>query len=209
MAEQYTRKRERTRAKLLAAATSVLARDGLDGATIGAIADEAGVVAGTVYHHFSNRETLVEAVIDEIASSLQLDFEGIRSAEVDPAGRVALAAVGLVDRAVHDRRFAAAFGHLVRRIPELSHRLRSDVEQVVKDGLASGRFTVPGDVGGVPVVVDALLGIAANAALAADDGRMTLESRSVVAQVMLSVLGLSSSEAETVAKEAGVAFDRM
>lgn len=209
MAEQYTRKRERTRAKVLAAATTVLARHGIEGATIGSIADEAGVVAGTVYHHFANRETLVEAVIDELASSLQLDLEGIRSAEVDPAGQVALAAVGLVDRAIHDRQFAVAFGHLVRRIPQLSQRLRSDVEQVVLDGLAAGRFTVPGDVGAVPVVVDALLGIAANAALAADDGRMTLESRSAVAQVMLSVLGLSPSEAETVAKEAGATFDRL
>lgn len=206
---QYTRKRERTRVKILTAATAVLARSGLDGATVGAVADEAGVVPGTVYHHFDSRETLIEAVTDELASGLRLDMQDIRHARGGPEGQVALAAVGLVDRAVRDHGYGAAFGHLIRRVPQLASRLRSDVELVVRDGLNDGTFVGPTADGGVPLLVDALLGIAANAALAAGDGRLSIESREAVAQIMLSALGLPQDEARRVAGDAVAGFDQL
>ncbi len=51
---------QRNRDRLLAAAARAFAEDGT-GATIGAIAREAGVGVGTVYRHFPTREALIEA----------------------------------------------------------------------------------------------------------------------------------------------------
>ncbi len=46
------------REAILAAARTVFARDGLDGATLRAIAAEAGVAVGTVYLHYPGKEAL-------------------------------------------------------------------------------------------------------------------------------------------------------
>jgi len=82
-----TRSDARTnRARLLAAATSVLARDGQD-ATLSSIAEEAGVGIGTLYRHFPNRGRLVEAVyrnrvveLCDAASSLLAEQASARDA---------------------------------------------------------------------------------------------------------------------------------
>lgn len=49
----------RTRDRLLTAARAVLSREGVDGATVAAIAEEAGVAVGTVYRRFPDKEALL------------------------------------------------------------------------------------------------------------------------------------------------------
>jgi AcrR family transcriptional regulator len=58
-------RRARTRAALLEAAVRVYARRGFDGATIDAIAEEAGFTKGAVYDHFGSKENLLFALLDE------------------------------------------------------------------------------------------------------------------------------------------------
>lgn len=55
------------RARVLAAATAVFARHGLDGATIEAIAEAAGVGTATVYRHFGDKQGLLAAYLDTLA----------------------------------------------------------------------------------------------------------------------------------------------
>ena len=55
----------RTRARVLAAARTVLRRDGLGGATIDAIAAEAGVARSTVYRNWTTREDVLAAAFDD------------------------------------------------------------------------------------------------------------------------------------------------
>lgn len=55
---------EQLRDRLIAAATSVFARNGYTGASLDAIAAEAGVTKGGVYFHFSGKEELFFAVLD-------------------------------------------------------------------------------------------------------------------------------------------------
>ncbi|HEX4086360.1 MAG TPA: TetR/AcrR family transcriptional regulator [Chthoniobacteraceae bacterium] len=56
---------EESRAKILAAAERVFARDGVDGARIDEIAVEAGVNKALLYYYFKSKERLYEAVIEE------------------------------------------------------------------------------------------------------------------------------------------------
>src|SRR5580658_4528446 len=55
---------DQSRAKILAAAERVFARDGLAGARTDAIAAEAGVNKALLYYYFKSKETLYEAVIE-------------------------------------------------------------------------------------------------------------------------------------------------
>lgn len=54
-----------TRSRLLAAAARVFARDGLNGATTRAIADEARVNEVTLFRHFQTKDRLLAAVVGE------------------------------------------------------------------------------------------------------------------------------------------------
>jgi TetR/AcrR family acrAB operon transcriptional repressor len=54
-----------TRAALVDAALFAFARDGVDRATLGGIAEAAGVTRGAVYHHFADKDALLTAVLGE------------------------------------------------------------------------------------------------------------------------------------------------
>jgi len=56
---------DESRAKILAAAERVFAREGLAGARTDEIADEAGVNKALLYYYFKGKESLYEAVIEE------------------------------------------------------------------------------------------------------------------------------------------------
>ena len=204
-ASQYAGKRQRTRRRLLAAATVVVADDGIDGATIGAIAAKAGMVPGTIYHHFGGRDALIGGVIDEMVQVVGDGMRQARNAVDDPAVRIALAGVGLFDRAMADRDFARAFGRLLDPTSGLRQLLGDQVADVVTVGSESGRFTIPAGVDNI--AVDALLAIASAAALRVAAGELNVDARQSVAEMMLAVVGIERGEAEQAAKEACAMMD--
>ena len=53
------------RNKIAAAAETLFARVGYEGAAMGAIAREAGVATGTIYKYFADKEALFKAVVDD------------------------------------------------------------------------------------------------------------------------------------------------
>ncbi len=59
---------EARRASLVEAGIHVVARRGLSGARPVDVAEEAGVSEATIYAYFSNRDALIEAVLDEVGS---------------------------------------------------------------------------------------------------------------------------------------------
>ncbi|HEX9733297.1 MAG TPA: helix-turn-helix domain-containing protein [Thermoanaerobaculia bacterium] len=62
------------------AAARVIARKGLDGATMQAIADAAGIAKGTIYLYFQNRGELLERTADHAFSQLLDEVLGILAA---------------------------------------------------------------------------------------------------------------------------------
>jgi AcrR family transcriptional regulator len=61
---------EATRAALLAAARRAFAANGFAGADVGAIAAEARVTTGAIYHHFGSKKGLFQAVAEAIESEI-------------------------------------------------------------------------------------------------------------------------------------------
>jgi AcrR family transcriptional regulator len=62
--------REETAEAVLVAAEQLFAQQGLHGASMAQIAEHAGVAVGTLYNHFKDRETLLEALLDQRHSEL-------------------------------------------------------------------------------------------------------------------------------------------
>lgn len=63
--------RAERRAELTAAFARVLAANGYAGATIAAVAEEAGVAPGLVHHHFAGKEDLVDSLFTELLARLR------------------------------------------------------------------------------------------------------------------------------------------
>ena len=63
--------REERRADLVAAYARVLSEHGQTGATIAAIAAEAGVATGLVHHHFAGKHDLQSALLDALAGKFR------------------------------------------------------------------------------------------------------------------------------------------
>jgi AcrR family transcriptional regulator len=64
-------RRTRTRAAILEAAHEVFATDGYEVSSVDKIAAQAGVAKGAIYHHFSTKAALFEAVLETVSAGLQ------------------------------------------------------------------------------------------------------------------------------------------
>ncbi len=62
--------REMTRAKLIAIARDIFARDGYAHAATEDIVKVAGVTRGALYHHFTNKDDLFRAVVEDIQAEI-------------------------------------------------------------------------------------------------------------------------------------------
>lgn len=82
-------KARKTRRKILLAATRLFARQGYRGTTVTDIAQAIDMTQGALFHHFPNKEALLEAVVKRLAKG----FEDYRQAYETPGEKDALARV--------------------------------------------------------------------------------------------------------------------
>src|SRR5262245_44539806 len=96
----------RTRRRLLDAAADEIARHGLAGANLGAIAAAAGVRTGSVYFHFESKAVLCRAVLEEgLTRTHDLLNEALAVLPADASAADRLhAAIGAHAAAVHELR---------------------------------------------------------------------------------------------------------
>lgn len=151
-------RQRRTHQTVLAAARTVLRRDGVHGASIDAIASEAGVARSTVYRNWPSRDALLDDAIGEIARPAPPAGDG------DPIERLA-AVVEHLATCLDDTEWGRTLPAIVAAIddaPELAARYRqfvegrrSDVDRLVRDAIASGALPAGVTVGDL---IDDLVG---------------------------------------------------
>lgn len=157
-----------TRTRILEATRDLVAESGLEGTTVKAICDRAGILAGSFYNLFSSKEeailTIVRDAIREVEPELgaEQDITALVDAYVDfvetqePAARVYLMVAvtgGLTDRDIrarmlrHHAQRTELFSHALESSrPDLSPDLvRSRVEALLAalNGLAFHRLLDP------------------------------------------------------------------
>lgn len=67
------------RAQIIDAALGIIARDGVAGLTVDAVARDAGISSGNIYRHFSGKAAVMAAVFDRVAENLKRILEDSRS----------------------------------------------------------------------------------------------------------------------------------
>ena len=192
-------KRERTRAKLIAAGFQVLADRG-DALTAAEVVAEADVANGTFYNHFLDRDDFIATLARESLKAITTD-----SAEdtggADPAWRFAVASTRVLQAAVRE----PLWGRAVLRLSECPTPPHVAVQQHLREdlaaGLSAGRFTHGDD----PVTVDLVTGtlISALRRITADVEAVDDQTIPAVVTRLLEAVGIDRTEAALLADSAG------
>ncbi|CAA9496854.1 MAG: Transcriptional regulator, AcrR family [uncultured Solirubrobacteraceae bacterium] len=110
---------ERNRLRLLAAAHSVFAAQGLD-AGVEEIAREAGVGVGTLYRRFPTKESLVAAIVEQRFAAISSSFAAVAaSSELEPWEAFEACALALAQAIAEDRGFFQVVSETVGRLDEI------------------------------------------------------------------------------------------
>ena len=99
---------ETTRRALIDSARTLFARQGFDSTSLSGVASEAGLTPTAVYHYFSDKHRLYEAVVHETLETVWKGLLESVTTEEDMEGRVE-AFLTAADRYGSDRRLYSAF----------------------------------------------------------------------------------------------------
>lgn len=138
-AEIGRHRRERTRARLVGAATRVFARMGPDAPALEDVSTEAGVARGTIYNHFATRDDLLTAVAIEAAEVIGLEIEALRAIE-DPAMRLGASLRCYIRRAAAEPEWGWAVVRIAFVAAPLGTRMTRALGRDLNDRLTTGRF---------------------------------------------------------------------
>ncbi len=194
--DRHARRRERTRTRLVEAAKTLFAREGVDNTRIHQITDEADVGFGSFYNYFDSKEAIVEAVLTEIVSAQGAAIDALTAGVEDPAEVIAAAHRYFVRSAREDPQWAWLLVRL-----DVSHDVvlaglgpyaRRDLER----GLHSDRLSVANEQVALVASGGALLAVIR----AVLDGRAPKDADIHHADGVLRLFGLPPEQAAEVAR---------
>jgi AcrR family transcriptional regulator len=143
------------RAELLGLAAHLFAERGLRATTVRDIADAAGILSGSLYHHFDSKESMVDEILRDFLDALFGRYREIVAQHLNPHDTlqaVVVASFEAIDQR-HDavaiyqneaRRLAEQprFGYITERWEEF----RALWQTILRDGMADGSFRTDLDV---------------------------------------------------------------
>ncbi|MFN8150218.1 MAG: TetR/AcrR family transcriptional regulator [Solirubrobacterales bacterium] len=190
------RRREQTRARLLAAARELFAEKGVGATRLGEITERADVAAGSLYNHFADKDEIVDTLLHDISEEQGSLVDELTADIDDPAAVVAFAQRHFVRLALAD----PSFGALAIRL-DASHRLMQQTlgPRAVRDiqaGIDAGRFAVSDPVVALQFTGGALIGTIAGIV----DGLAPADVDELHAEAVLRSLGLTGAQAAKVAR---------
>jgi AcrR family transcriptional regulator len=188
-------KAARTRARLMDAAVTLIARDGFSAVSVNEIAKTAEVANGTFYVHFRDKDEIAAAVAFGMTQHVARQLDEAMAHVDDAVERTSMATRRFIDLAASRPDWGRALFHAAWFFRDLRGGavayLRADLER----GVAQGRFTVTLD--------DPLIDTFAAMSLAALFGRLNgdqgPEAGSRVAELQLRMLGVPAEAAHEVA----------
>ena len=72
------------RSELLVIAAGLFAQKGFRATTVREIADAAGILSGSLYHHFDSKEAIVDELLDSFQQSLWEEYDAIDASDRTP-----------------------------------------------------------------------------------------------------------------------------
>lgn len=190
----YPRKRRRTRRRLIRAGLYTLAERGPGGISAGGVASVAGVATGTFYNHFPTVDDFFDAIAQDIGRGVEIGRATLSEIEHDPAARVAIGVLQLLQMADDDPVSAAAFVTLAAARPDFRARVRTLVGEAIDDGVRAGRFDVAAD----SASTNAVLGAALQSMRSLVLHETTHAEAARVAELILRLLGVPPDEIQPI-----------
>jgi AcrR family transcriptional regulator len=137
---------EEKRRHLLDAAVRVFARKGFHASRVGDIAEEAGVAHGLLYHYFSSKDEVLEAVFHENWSVLVARIASVEETDEPAADQLRHIAAIVLRTWLHLPDVVRVVVREFGRSPELAERLGElvrpieAIERVISRGVERGEF---------------------------------------------------------------------
>jgi AcrR family transcriptional regulator len=134
---------------ILERAADLFAKQGVAATTVREIAEAVGILSGSLYHHFSSKDAIVDAIVAGFMDDLVTWYDAVLATETDPASQLrGLVHASIATSADHphateiyqnDARYLqAADGPTVVR--QSARSVRSAWIKVLEDGAAAGVF---------------------------------------------------------------------
>jgi len=133
---------------IIAAAAKVFRTKGYHAATVQDIANEVGILKGSLYHHFESKEDLLYLIVKEPIARMYETIGEIVATDLPAAEKLRRAILAHLD--AFDRHYPHLFVYLRER-EEMKRRFRERVklsperyerfwQQIVREGMKSGEF---------------------------------------------------------------------
>lgn len=171
-------------------------------ATVGEIVKRAGMAQGTFYNHYPSLDDLIDELAEQLGTGVEIARDALDSIESDPATRVAIGVLQLIEIAERDPTAAAAFVALAAAKPDFRARVRAIVSRAVRDGVESGQFRVDD----VPAAVNVVLGSCFQSMRSLVLGDTDSATTVAVPRLVLRALGMSDSKVRPIVRRAGEAL---
>ncbi|MDJ0105039.1 TetR/AcrR family transcriptional regulator [Rhodococcus erythropolis] len=192
---RHRRRREKTRARLIDAARTLVAERGVDAVGLSDITEAADLGVGTFYNYFHSRDEIVEAVAEESIETLGARMD-LMTADMSDAAEVFSSSLRhLVRHAISD----PLWGWFVVRLgvahPKLIAILGPRATRDLLRGVDSGRFTIRD----VEIATSCVFGALLSTLHHVVSARTQDGADEVFAQAMLCMVGVLPDEARVVA----------
>lgn len=143
------------RGELLTLACGLFAEKGFQATTVRDIAEAAGILSGSLYHHFDSKETMVDEIIRSFQDELFAEYDAIMATNSGPREKLAAIIVTSFE-SIHNHRDAVAiyqheskylqqfdrFSYLIER----NKQYRDIVMSLLAEGVSAGVFRADLDV---------------------------------------------------------------
>lgn len=194
--DRQTRRREATRSKLVEAAKTLFARQGVDNTRIQEITDEADVGFGSFYNHFESKDAIVEAVLAETVEAQGAEIDRLTAGLEDAAEVISVAHRHFVRLARTDPQWAWLLIRLDVSHSIVLRTLGPLARRDLRRGVKSNRLDVPHESVALTGIGGAMLAVMR----AVLDGRAPKDADVHHAEIVLRAFGLSHEDAAEVAR---------
>ena len=137
------------RETILAAAAMLFARKGVSATTVREIADEVGILSGSLYHHFESKEAIVDEVISSYLDDLRTRYKAVLASDADPRARLhdlIVASLEVVEAHPHATEIYQNDVNYLSRLDRFAYLKNAGKEvqaawlEVINAGIAAGVF---------------------------------------------------------------------
>jgi len=187
-------KSARTRARLMDAAVQLFARDGFEAASVNEIARVAGVVNGTFYAHFRDKDEIAAAVALGIGHNVVRQLDEAMTGIEDAVERSSLATRRFIDLAASQPDWGAAFVRAVLVFRDLRDSMSAYLRADLQRGVDQGVFTVEID----DLLIDTFASMIMGALAGRLRGDFGPDAGARVSELQLRMLGVPADRAREV-----------